>query len=92
MQTHNTREVGDNLVVGTNTILVIMVKHHHKDYIHVMFMKALIAVYLLVMVGLVRRQINQMQEEEEEGVKVVMADIRGKTDIRIVDGLKNVFL
>lgn len=91
MQTHNTREVGDNLVVGTNTILVIMVKHHHKDYIHVMFMKALIAVYLVVMVGLVRRQINQMQEEEE-GVKVVMADIRGKTDIRIVDGLKKVFM
>ena len=58
-----------------------------------MFLKALIAVYLVVMVWLVRRQINQMQEEEEEeGVRVVMADIRGKTDIRIVGELKKVFM
>ena len=59
-----------------------------------MFLKALIAVYLVVMVWLVRRQINQMQEkeEEEEGVRVVMADIRGKTHIRIVGELKKVFM
>ena len=51
-------------------------------------MKALIAVYLVAMVWLVRRQVNQMQEEEEEeAVRVVMADIRGKTDIRTLNEL-----
>ena len=33
METHNTREVGDNLVVGTNTVMVIMVRHVDKDYL-----------------------------------------------------------
>ena len=56
-------------------------------------MKALIGVYLVAMVYLVRRQVNQMQEEEEEEVvRVVMADIRGKTDIRTLNELKEVFM
>ena len=49
-------------------------------------MKALIGVYLVAMVRLVRMQIKQMQEKEEV-VGVVVADIRGKTDMRFVDEL-----
>ena len=42
--------------------------------------------YLVAVVWLVRRQIYQVMEEElEEGGRIVMTDQRGKTEIRRVD-------
>ena len=42
--------------------------------------------YLVAVVWLVRRQIYQVMEEElEEGGRIVMTDQRGKTEVRMVE-------
>ena len=51
-------------------------------------LQALLAVYLVAVVLLVRRQIYQGEEEvdeEEEEERVLMTDKRGKTDIRLTE-------
>jgi hypothetical protein len=45
--------------------------------------------YLVVVVFLVRRQINQVNEEEMEEDRIVMVDKKGRTDIKIIDKVLN---
>ena len=46
-------------------------------------LQALIAVYLVAVVWLVRRQIYQVVEEDMD--RIVMTDQRGKTEVRMVE-------
>ena len=47
---------------------------------HVTFLQALIFIYLVAVVWLVKRQIHQVGEEEED--RIVMIDKKGNTDIK----------
>ena len=51
--------------------------------------QVLLALYLVVVGLLVRRQINQVNEEEEEEDRIVMVDKKGRTDIKIIDKVLN---
>merc|ERR1712107_108011 len=52
------------------------------------FISTLIVLYLLAVVFLVRRQINQVPEDHDwDGERVVMTDREGKTNIRGVASL-----
>ena len=57
---------------------------------YIFFLQALLAMYLLSVVYLVRRKLLMVNEEEGEGiVKVVMIDGRGKTKLRDVENVLN---
>ena len=61
-----------------------------QNYFRISFLQALVAMYLLSVVYLVRRQLRMVQEEEGDGiVKVVMIGGRGKTKLRDVVNVLN---
>ena len=75
-----------NYDYGANTAIFMSVRISFTCWLIVPdFLQVLIALYLVGVVYLVRRQINQLSQGEEEEDRVVMIDRMGNTNIKVVD-------
>ena len=73
---------------GAATAGCVVVSIIHSTQVY-RLLQVLLAVYMVVVVMLVRRQIFQMreveEEEKEEDSKIMITDMKGKTDVKCLD-------